>query len=158
MGEKVKKYSWIIIAFIFIFLYYKTNWISIENSIIKIDHQKELFYDFVHHYYPMGKSIFVFDTITPGYYYTSFFAILIAPICSFAITHSILIWGVLQCILLIIFYSLGSYLLFKKFNQNNDNNYALLCSNNSYLYKKISLSALYIIILITSYPILNNLK
>jgi uncharacterized membrane protein len=134
--SKIKNYSWSIIAIVFIVLYYKYSWGSFNNGILKIDHQSEFLYDFVHHYYPMGKTIFGFEQIAPGYYYTSFFAILIAPVCDFDLKSAIIIWSIVQIIFVLLLFLVAKLLI-----------------KPTYIY-----SVLYLLLLIISYPILNNLK
>jgi hypothetical protein len=136
MIYKIKNYSWSIVAILFIIFYYKYSWGTFNDAILKIDHQNEFLYDFIHHYYPMGKAIFGFDHITPGYYYTSFFAILIAPICNLDLQSAIIVWTILQIIILLLLFVVG-FLLIKP----------------TYSY-----GFLYFLLLIISYPIINNLK
>lgn len=119
-----------------LFFYYKVNWISFSNAIVKVDHQSQFLYDFVHHYYPMGKTIFEFKQLAPGYYYTSFFAILIAPICKLEIQDAIFVWSIMQIGWFVLLFYIGKYLI-------------------QFPYQ---FSVLYIFILLTSYPILNNFK
>lgn len=136
MIKKIGHYLWPLVTVLLVILYYKLNWGSFSNGVVKVDHQSEFLYDFIYHYYPMGKKIFEFEQLSPGYYYTSFFAILISPICILNLPLAVHVWAGFQLILVLLYAIIAKALI-----------------NISY-----RTYVLYALLLTISYPILNNLK
>ncbi len=85
----------------------------------------------------MGRQILSFPTPVPGYLYTAFFALLLAPVCAMTLPNAMAVWGVIQFICLIFLWVISARGLLK------------LASVNTVLFAGIC---------ITSYPVLHNFK
>ncbi|MFZ5821813.1 MAG: glycosyltransferase family 87 protein [Chloroflexota bacterium] len=130
---------WILLgigAQVVIVAYYWFEWRTFETFVLAIDHSPLFMPDFVVVYYPMGKQ--VFQNLTPsfGYFYTSFFALLLAPISAQTLPAAMILWEALQLISLI-----------------------ALCVVSARLLELPPLgTVLYVGLCTTSFPILHNLK
>lgn len=49
------------------------------NLVVALDHCRELYCDFTRQYYPTGQEILISGQPSKGYFYSSFFALLLAP-------------------------------------------------------------------------------
>ncbi|MBL8090494.1 MAG: DUF2029 domain-containing protein [Anaerolineales bacterium] len=121
----------------FIFAYYWFEWRTLENFVLAIDHNKNFLQDFIAHYYPMGKQILQSPTPVSGYFYTSFFALLLIPISVQTLPVAMIVWITIQIACLIIFGIVSARGLLKL--------------------SPLSL-VIYFALLITSFPVLHNFK
>ncbi|MCP4345673.1 MAG: DUF2029 domain-containing protein [Desulfobacterales bacterium] len=127
-----------IVILLFVFVYYISTWKTLNAFVLSVDHCDLLFCDFIKHYYPMGKNIFVSKIPAWGYFYSAFFAILLSPFGSIPLPVSVLCWGILQV-----------------------SATALLCILPGYRFFKAShsrLPLLYVFIFATSFPLIHNMK
>ena len=76
--------------------YYWMEWRTFTNFVSAIDHSSQFMDDFVSYYYPMSKKIIQETTPVFGYYYTSFFALLLVPIGLMPMSLAMVTWGVIQ--------------------------------------------------------------
>lgn len=120
-----------------IMIYYLLAWDSVYDFVNKIDHCELLFCDFVLHFYKMAESIFVTGQPVPGYFYSPFFAFLLAPFAAVSLDSSMVLWGIFQ-ILSAIGLCLIPGLLFIR--------------------KSKLLYYLQVILFFTAYPLLHNFK
>lgn len=137
--EKLNTY-WIpllILLLLIILGYYWYEWRTFSNFVIAIDRSPQFMYDFIYHYYPMGKQILENPIPVEGYFYTAFFALLIEPLSRQTISIATFIWGTIQAL------SLITLCIFSFFNIPNLKKYNFV---------------FYIGLCITSFPILHNLK
>lgn len=81
--------------------YYWIEWRTFTNFVEAIDHSPQFMLDFAGHYYPMGRQILQDPTPVFGYYYTSFFALLLVPIGVLTLPLAMVIWGVIQFVCLV---------------------------------------------------------
>lgn len=79
-----------------ILFYFDRTWGSMTRFVMVIDHCPQLFCDFVRHYYPMGRDIFVTGTRVVGYFYSPFFAFCLALPAQLPLDAAVRLWGVLQ--------------------------------------------------------------
>lgn len=119
------------------FLYYFITWQSVRAFVSSIDHSDQLFYDFVAHYYPMAKTLFVQKAPVGGYFYSPFFAILLAPLGLLSPQTAFRLWGALQ--------ALAAAALF-------------LIPGIRFLHRSRYLYYFYVGSLVFSVPLLHNLK
>lgn len=82
-------------------IYHLSTWDSVRAFVVAIDHCEKLFCDFTNHYYPMGNEILQTRTPVGGYFYSPFFAILLAPLGSLSLSTALSIWGAVQGLLLV---------------------------------------------------------
>lgn len=127
----------LMVMLLIIFVYYWLEWRIFGNFVIAIDRSPQFMYDFISHYYPMGKQILQNPFPVEGYFYTSFFALLIEPISKQTISVAMFIWGIIQVLCLIILYV-----------------FSIRSIPNP---QKIG-AVLYIGLCLTSFPILHNMK
>lgn len=119
------------------FLIYKWIWGSTERFVVAMDHCNLMFCDFIHHYYPMGGTLFRTFLPTPGYLYSSFFAILLSMIALMPLLISLYFWIVVQVGILI------GLLLLPARN--------LLSRGQEHFY-------IYLTLILVNYPVLHNFK
>ena len=88
---------------LFIFAYYIFTWRSFFNFQIAISTCGNLFCDFADYYYPMGESILRTGLPIEGFVYSPFIAILLVifPLLGFKV--SLVLWGMLQAISIILY-------------------------------------------------------
>ncbi|MBU8920536.1 MAG: DUF2029 domain-containing protein [Bacteroidales bacterium] len=122
---------------ILISAYYLTVWKSVASFVVALDHNNQLFQDFLGHYYPMARTILHTSTPVPGYFYSAFFALLLVPLCALKQMPAMWGWGILQAISLVTLCVLPLVRLRRL---------------------KPGSIALYAGVLITSFPILHNTK
>lgn len=120
-----------------LFLYYWMEWGTFANFIQAIDHNTQFIQDFVAHYYPMSKQILEAPTPISGYFYTSFFAVLLIPISTQSLSMAMAIWVIIQFLCLFTLWIFSARKLL----------------NLSWLN-----SVLYFCLLTSSFPILHNFK
>jgi alpha-1,2-mannosyltransferase len=125
---------WCLLA-VMVLLYYRLQWGTPRHLSKAID-QMSFMQDFVEYYYPTSRRIFEASTPVPGYYYSSFFALALAPISALPPSVAMLVWGVIQLVSLAAFCVVSARLL-------------MLSPTGT---------ALYAGLVATSFPILHNLK
>ncbi|GMV32505.1 MAG: hypothetical protein AMXMBFR60_03340 [Chloroflexota bacterium] len=76
--------------------YYWFEWRTFTNFVLAIDHHSQFMQDFVGHYYPMGKQLLLHPSPVEGYFYTSFFALILVPISAQTLYTAMTIWGAIQ--------------------------------------------------------------
>jgi hypothetical protein len=85
---------------VLLFGYHAFTWRSFNNN---IDFCPRLFCDFVDYYYPMGEAIFRTGLPVPGFLYSPFNAILLAVLPPLGLTASLVLWGGLQVLFVILY-------------------------------------------------------
>jgi len=121
-----------------IFGYYWLEWRTFQGFVDAVDHHPQFMQDFVGHYYPMAQQILRMPpTPVGGYYYTSFFALVISPVGRLSLPPAMTAWAVCQVICLVAFWAVSARGLLK-LTAVQSAWFAALC--------------------MTSYPLLNNLK
>ena len=88
-------------VFVALALYYAGHWASLGEFVLAIDHHEQLFQDFLGHYYPMAQSIYEATAPVRGYFYSAFFAILLAPLKGLDPTAALWAWGGVQVVLML---------------------------------------------------------
>ncbi len=120
-----------------VFVYYWLEWHTFANSVAAIDRYSNFMQDFASHYYPMSQRILQVATPVPAYYYTAFFALILAPIGTLTLPSAMIVWGAIQFACLV----------------------ALCIVSGRGLLRLPPLGmVLYAGLYITSYPILNNIR
>jgi hypothetical protein len=118
-------------------VYFWFEWRTFAHFVEAIDHDSQFMQDFVGHYYPMSRQILQVPAPVSGYYYTSFFALLLAPIGTLTLVPAMVIWGGIQFACLV----------------------ALCIVSARGLLKLPPLGVvLFVGLCVTSFPILHNLK
>jgi hypothetical protein len=116
--------------------YYWFEWRTFSNFVEAIDHHPTFMQDFAGHYYPMSRQILQNPQPVSGYFYPSFFALILVPISTFALPTALTIWAVIQFLCLVAF-----------------------CVYFTHTHKLPPLGAiLFVGLCITSFPILHNIK
>lgn len=59
--------------------YYRAVWGAVPALVEALDHCRELYCDFTRQYYPTGRDVLTTGQPSRGYYYSSFFALLLTP-------------------------------------------------------------------------------
>lgn len=121
---------------VLIFLYYRVVWGGVPGLVVALDHCRELYCDFVRQYYPTGRELLISGRPSNGYFYSSFFALLLVPLGHLDHGAAVSWWSVAQLI--------GVGLL-------------LLPALNYYPRSRAAFS-LYVVLLALSMPLLHNLK
>jgi len=85
-----------------LFAYYAISWRNANNFRAAMDTCAKPFCDFATFYYPMGKTIFQAGRLLNGFVYSPFIAILLAVFPSLGLDASLLLWGVLQAIFVLL--------------------------------------------------------
>jgi Glycosyltransferase family 87 len=87
---------------ILLFTYYKFTWGSLANFKTAISTCGEPFCDFASFYYPMGEVIFHTSLPIPGFVYSPFIAILFSVFSLLEFNTSLVAWGILQILCVIL--------------------------------------------------------
>ncbi len=93
-------YLLLVVMLLGISAYYWFEWRTLANFIGSMDNNLEFMGDFLVYFYPMGQQILHGYTPVPGYYYTSFFALLLVPIGMLLPHSAIVVWGAIQFVCL----------------------------------------------------------
>ncbi|MBV6392155.1 MAG: hypothetical protein KPEEDBHJ_01377 [Anaerolineales bacterium] len=117
--------------------YYWYEWRTFTNFVQAIDHHSQFMQDFVGHYYPMGMQILHYPSPVGGYFYTSFFALMLVPIGTQTLLTAMIVWGAIQLA------CLAAFCIF---------------SARGLLELPPLKAVLFIGLCITSFPILHNVK
>ncbi|MFC2146586.1 glycosyltransferase family 87 protein [Acidobacteriota bacterium] len=83
-----------------LFTYYAHTWHSFTTA---FDVCAQPFCDFVDYYYPMGETIFRTGLPVRGFLYSPFIAILLAIFPPLGLNASLVLWGILQILLVILY-------------------------------------------------------
>jgi len=117
--------------------YYWLVWRSIESFLGSMDFGPRLFGDLVWHYYPMWRHIYWLGAPVPGYLYTASFGVLLSPLGLLTLQQATVVWAFVQV-------GLAAWL-------------CTLCA-----WRLLGLSqrgrVLFVLLFVTSYPLLSNLK
>lgn len=116
--------------------YYRAVWGDVAALVAALDHCKELYCDFTRQYYPTGRDVLTTGQPSNGYFYSSFFALLLAPFGRVELGTAVALWSLVQL--------LGIALL-------------LLPAIDFYRASPRAY-ALYVVLLTFSMPLLHNLK
>jgi len=136
-GGKHPKRYWMGVALIvlLLFAYYAGTWHSFASFQTAIDTCEEPFCDFASFYYPMGEAIFHTGLPLKGFVYSPFIAILFAVFPPFGFDPSLLLWGILQTIFVILY-----LLLFRQL-----------------VPARLPIQLLFVALALSSFPLLHNL-
>lgn len=118
-------------------VYYKAIWGDLSGFASAVDRGPLIMQDFISFYYPMGRQMLQNPIPITGYFYSSFFAILLSAICFMPETSASLIWVVFQLLLI-------AGIIFITFR--------------GFPHLRSSWFSLFVLLYLTSYPILNNFK
>ena len=129
-------YLLLVLMLVGVFVFYWLRWHTFTDFVYAIDHNPGFMQDFVRYYYETGRQILQSSKPVDGYFYTSFFAILLSPISTLPIPAATFIWTTIQLTCLIIFCVVSSRIL--KMPPLQTVLFAGLC--------------------VTSFPILHNLR
>lgn len=118
-------------------LYFRYEWGTFSGFVTAIDRGVQFLQDFTNYYYPMSRQIVQYPVPIAGYFYPSFFALILFPIGLLPLPAAQFVWGAFQGLCLL----------------------ALLVLPLRYWIKiPPPGSAFYLLLFVTSYPILNNFK
>ncbi|PYQ13151.1 MAG: hypothetical protein DMH00_04855 [Acidobacteria bacterium] len=84
--------------FLILLAYYWWVWPSLSDFVTSIGGGDPLFKDFTHHYYPMARSMFHQPLPVPGFFYSAFFGLLLAPFGLLPINAAVWAWLVFQLV------------------------------------------------------------
>jgi len=76
--------------------YYRLVWGDVPALVAALDHCKELYCDFTRQYYPTGRDVLTTGQPANGYFYSSFFALLLAPLGRVELTTAVALWSLVQ--------------------------------------------------------------
>jgi hypothetical protein len=96
---------------VILFAYLVITWRDFTGVTNAIDAFKEIFSDFVIYYYPMGETIFQTELPVSGFLYSPFVAILLAVFPPLGLAASLVVWGILQAIFVILYLYLFRWLV-----------------------------------------------
>ena len=117
-------------------VYYRVVWGGVANLVVALDHCRELYCDFTRQYYPTGQEILRSGQPSNGYFYSSFFALLLAPFGRMAPEQAVGWWSVVQLVGLLL----------------------LLIPAADFYRQSRAAALLYVALLAFSMPVLHNLK
>jgi hypothetical protein len=117
-------------------LYYRLVWGVIPELVIALDHCRDLYCDFTRQYYPTAREVLISGQPSRGYFYSSFFALLLAPFGRLELEPAVGWWSLVQ---------VAGILL-------------LLLPGVDFYRQSRAAFALYVVLLAFSMPLLHNLK
>ena len=117
--------------------YYWFEWRTFQGFVEAIDHHPQFMQDFVGFYYPMGKQLLQVPAPAGGYFYSSFFAVLLVPIGALTLPSAMKVWGSIQVLGFVAICLIPARGLLKLSGRS---------------------TILFMALCATSYPLLNNLK
>jgi hypothetical protein len=91
-----------------VFVYYWAIWRSWHGFVAGLDDTGVLFCDFVRHYYTTAQQILTTATPSPGYYYSTFFAIVLIPFGRLPENTAIWMWGATEVLTAVLLVALAS--------------------------------------------------
>ena len=118
-----------------LFAYYAFTWRNAYNFRAAIDTCAQPFCDFATFYYPMGEAIFQAELSLKGFVYSPFIAILLAAFTPLGLDSSLLLWGVLQTVFVILY-----LLLFRRL-----------------VPARLPIQLLFVALALSAFPLLHNL-
>lgn len=77
-------------------LYYATRWSTLDQFFGSLDHCRLVFCDFQGVYHPQAREYHLTRTPVFGYYYSAFFAVLLAPLGLLGTESALAVWGVVE--------------------------------------------------------------
>jgi len=86
-----------------LFAFYAVTWRSFARSTGVIGSCEELFSDFSIYYYPMGEAVFRTGLPVEGFLYSPFIAILLAVFPPLGLAASLVLWGILQVLFVVLY-------------------------------------------------------
>ena len=116
--------------------YYRAVWGDVPALVAALDHCQELYCDFTRQYYPTGRDLLTTGQPSNGYFYSSFFALLLVPFGRVEVSTAVALWSLVQ------FIGIG-LLLVPAIDFHRESPRAF---------------ALYVVLLAFSMPLLHNLK
>lgn len=76
--------------------FHRQAWPTLDAFALALDHDRSFQQDFLTHYWPTGHQILTDPRPVAGYYYTAFFALLLAPLGALPIEQAAPLWTLLQ--------------------------------------------------------------
>jgi hypothetical protein len=119
-----------------LFAYYAITWRNAYNFRAAMDTCAQPFCDFTNFYYPMGEAIFQTKLPLEGFVYSPFIAILLAVFPPLGFETSLLLWGTLQVIFVILY----------------------LFTFRQLVPAKLPIQLLFVALALSSFPLLHNFK
>lgn len=105
--NKTLNFVWLVIGVaaivMLVFAYYASTWPGIASAKAALDTCDETFCDFQYFYYPMGTAIFSTHQPVEGFVYSPFIAILASVFPPLGLQASIILWGVLQALSIVLY-------------------------------------------------------
>ena len=119
-----------------LFAYYAFTWRNTYNFRLAMDVCTKPFCDLADYYYPMGEAIFQTKLPVEGFVYSPFIAILFAVFPPFGLDTSLILWGILQAIVVVLYLFIFRQLV----------------------PARLPIQLLFVTIALSSFPILHNFK
>ncbi len=126
----------VLVVFTLAVLYYRSVWGSVADLVAALDHCKELYCDFTRQYYPTGRDVLTTGQPSNGYFYSSFFALLLAPFGQVEVGTAVALWSLVQLLSIAL----------------------LLLPAIDFYRESPRAFALYVVLLALAMPLLHNLK
>jgi hypothetical protein len=120
-----------------VLIYYISVWDSLPDFVLAMDHTDMLFGDFTDEFYPMGEEVMTTRMPLPGYYYPPVFAIFLSIFVLLTPAPAFYLWGACQ---------LATIALL------------VIIPGTHFLRKSLLSFYLYLLLVLTSFPVLHNLK
>jgi hypothetical protein len=117
-------------------LYYRVVWGDVATLVAALDHCKELYCDFTRQYYPTGRDVLATGQPSNGYFYSSFFALLLVPFGRVELSTAVALWSLVQLVGIVL----------------------LLLPAIDFYRESPRAFALYVVLLAFAMPLLHNLK
>lgn len=111
---------------------------SVDGFVVATDHGRKLFGDFVAHYVPMGKRIWVNPVPTRGFLYSPLFAMALSPLSRLPIEQAKIWWGSVEVAATVLLFLLP-----------------LLSIRGA---RRLAWYLCYLASFVTSYPVLHNFR
>ncbi|NJC97163.1 MAG: DUF2029 domain-containing protein [Anaerolineae bacterium] len=121
---------------IILFAYYAYTWRNAYNFRAAMDVCSKPFCDLADYYYPMGETIFQTKLPIEGFVYSPFIAILLAALPPLGLDISLLFWGILQILFVILY----------------------LFAFRQLVPAKLPFQLLFVTLVLSSFPLLHNFK
>jgi hypothetical protein len=96
----------VVLIALILFAYYTYTWRNGFNFRTAIDTCSKPFCDFATYYYPMGDSIFQTREPVEGFVYSPFIALVFALFTPLGLGSSLLLWGILQGVFILLYLNL----------------------------------------------------
>ena len=89
---------WLAVVAVAAVAYYRLVWGDVPTLVAALDHCKELYCDFPRQYYPTGRDVLTTGQPSNGYFYSSFFALLLVPFGRVELGTAIALWSLVQLV------------------------------------------------------------